>query len=254
MIFITVKMPVRKSKKGKRKDKQWYNILAPQIFGKAKVAETLADDPKKITGRKVETAFQTLTDDFSKSHIKLHFKVSKIEGNDAQTVFIGHSMTSDYMRRIIRRKQSKVEGIYDIKTKDDFRLRVKPTVLTGKRIKSSQKRLIRSCMNQVILEAAKKNKFDKFVKMMLDGNLGRGMYSACKTIFPVKRIEVCKSRVMSAPKVVIDKEQPEETTEEQPEETTEEQPEETTEEQPEETTEEQPEETTEKKAKSKKKK
>ena len=215
-------MPTRKIKKGKKKDKQWYNMLAPQMFGKTKVAETLADDPNKMIGRKVETSFQTFTDDFSKAHIKLHFKVSSVKGLDAQTVFTGHSMTSDYMRRIIRRKQSKVEGIYDVKTKDDVRLRVKPIVLTGRRIKGSQKRLIRACMNQVILEEARKNKFDKFVKGMLDGNLGREMYSACKKIFPVKRIELCKSMVMSTPVVAIEEEQPGETIEEQPPETIEE--------------------------------
>jgi len=214
MIFITVKMPTRKIKKGKKKDKQWYNILAPQMFGKTKVAETLADDPNKMIGRKVETSFQTFTDDFSKAHIKLNFKISSVKGLDAQAIFTGHSMTSDYMRRIIRRKQSKVEGIYDVKTKDDVRLRVKPVVLTGRQIKASQKRLIRACMNQVILEEAKKNKFDKFVKVMLDGNLGREMYSACKKIFPVKRIELCKSRVMSAPMVPLDEEKPDESVEE----------------------------------------
>ena len=210
-----VKMPTRKIKKGKKKDKQWYNILAPHMFGKTKVAETLADDPNKMIGRKVEASFQTFTDDFSKAHIKLNFKVSSVKGLDAQAIFTGHSMTSDYMRRIIRRKQSKVEGIYDVKTKDDVRLRVKPVVLTGRRIKASQKRLIRACMNQVILEEAKKNKFDKFVKAMLDGNLGREMYSACKKIFPVKRIELCKSRVMSAPMVVLDEEKPGESVEEE---------------------------------------
>jgi small subunit ribosomal protein S3Ae len=245
MIFITVKMPARKTKKGKKKDKQWYNILAPQMFGKTKVAETLADDPNKMIGRKVETSFQTFTDDFSKAHIKLHFKVSSVKGLDAQTIFTGHSMTSDYMRRIIRRKQSKVEGIYDVKTKDDVRLRIKPVVLTGRRIKASQKRLIRACMNQVILEEAKKNKFDKFSKGMLDGNLGREMYSACKKIFPVKRIELCKSRVMSPPMVSLDEEITSESIEEQKPETTEEQKPETTEEQKPETTEEQKPETTE---------
>ncbi|MCD6448736.1 MAG: 30S ribosomal protein S3ae [Thermoplasmata archaeon] len=219
----------------KRKQKIWYSLIAPSMFGKVKIAETPADDPEKVMGRTVEVSLQELTGDFAKAHIKLIFKVIDVKGLEAHTAFIGHTTTTDYVKRMARRHKSKIDGVFDVTTKDGKRIRVKPSAYTSKRIQTSQKRAIRAVMKQVIETLAQNNTLDEFVKAMLDGEIGRQTYKLSKTIYPVKRVEVHKSELLEVPKVEVKKEEEEEKIEEEAvEETKEEVAEETAEEKKEE--------------------
>jgi len=100
--------------KDRWKAKNWYNVLAPESFDRVTVAETLADNSTKLIKRVTEVSLQDITNDFRKSHIKLFFEIYDIEGTNAHTQYIGHTLTSDYLRRMIRRKRSKIDGIYDL--------------------------------------------------------------------------------------------------------------------------------------------
>ncbi len=185
----------------KKKAKEWYTVLAPQLFGKAKVAETIADDPDKTIGRNVEVSLQDLTNDFSKSHIKLTFKIMETTGHEAHTIFVGHSLTADYVKRMSRRHRAKVDAVFNVETKDGVRMRLKPSALAGKRLQSSQKQAIRSIIIETMQDEASSHRFSQFVKLMLDGDLGKRAYKESKRIYPVKRVEVYKSEIMEIPKV-----------------------------------------------------
>ena len=132
--------------KDRWKAKTWYNILAPPSFDNVTVADTLADNPDSLINRVTEVSLQDLTNDFRKSHIKLYFKIHKVEETNAHTQFAGHTLTSDYLRRMIRRKRSKIDGVYDVTTRDGATLRVKPFATTDKRIQNSQRRIVREAM------------------------------------------------------------------------------------------------------------
>ncbi len=203
-------MPERK----KKKQKIWYSLIAPSMFGKKKIAETPADDPEKVLGRTVEVSLQELTGDFAKAHIKLIFKVVEVKGLEAHTVFIGHTTTTDYVKRMARRHKSKIDGVFDVTTKDGKRIRVKPSAYTSKRIQTSQKKAIRAVMKQVIETIAQNNTLEDFVKFMLDGEIGKQTYKLSKPIYPVKRVEVHKSELLEVPKVEVKKEEEEEEVEE----------------------------------------
>ncbi|MCD6512851.1 MAG: 30S ribosomal protein S3ae [Thermoplasmata archaeon] len=191
----------------KRKTKNWYSVIAPSMFGKVKIAETPSDDPDKVLGRTVEVSLQELTGDFAKAHIKIKFKVVEVRGLEAHTAFIGHSTTTDYVKRMARKHKSKIDGVFDVITKDGVRIRVKPSAYTGKRLQTSQKRAIRSVMKEVIETLASNNTLDEFIKYMLDGEIGKQTYKLAKPIYPVKRVEVHKSELLEAPKVEVKKEE-----------------------------------------------
>lgn len=197
-------------RKKKKTVKNWYALIAPKAFGKSKIAETPADSEDKVLGRTVEVSLQEFTGDFAKSHIKLIFKVVEVSGFEAHTAFIGHTTTTDYVKRMARRYKSKIDGVFDVKTKDGVRIRVKPSAYTGKMIKTSQKQAIRRIMKEVIEKLASENTLDEFVKYMLDGEIGKQTYKLSKTIYPVKRVEVHKSELLESPKVEIKKEEEEE--------------------------------------------
>jgi len=194
--------------KDKWKAKTWYNVLAPQAFDQVTVAETLADEPEKLKKRVSEVSLQDITNDFRKSHIKLYFEINEIEGTNAHTRFIGHTLTSDYLRRMIRRKRSKVDGIYDVRTRDGARVRIKPFATTDHRIQNSQKKVIRDIMKKTIADNARANTLSAFVKTIIDGKLGSEIYKNCKKIYPVKRVEIYKTHVLSHPTTIIEEPTP----------------------------------------------
>ncbi len=204
--------------KDRWKAKNWYTILAPSLFNNVPVAETLADSPESLIGRVTEVSLQDITNDFRKSHIKLLFSIDKIEQNTAHTQLKGHLLTSDYLRRMIRRRKSRVDGVFDVETRDGALLRVKPFAIAEKRIQSSQKKLIRNVMHDVITKEGKAKTLNSFIKDCLDGKTGSEIYKHCKIYYPVKRIEVNKTEIIRLPTVIIEDEKPVEKPEEQPQE------------------------------------
>jgi small subunit ribosomal protein S3Ae len=204
--------------KDRWKAKNWYTILAPSLFNNVPVAETLAETPESLIGRVTEVSLQDITNDFRKSHIKLLFSVDKIEQNTAHTQLKGSLLTSDYLRRMIRRRKSRVDGVFDVETRDGALLRVKPFAIAEKRIQSSQKKLIRNVMKDVISKEGKAKTLNSFIKDCLDGKTGSEIYKHCKIYYPVKRIEVNKTEIIRLPTVIIEDEKPVEKPEEKPQE------------------------------------
>ncbi len=184
--------------KDRWKAKGWYNILAPEMFNKQLLGETIADEPGKVMGRIAEVTVQDLTGDFSKMHIKLQFKVHQVQGQDALTQFVGHGMTSDYVRRLTRRKRTRTDGTFDVTTKDAWEIRVKPMAIADRRIQSSKQRVIRQTMERVLREAAAALSAGEFVKAMLSGELSKAIAVRCKPIQPISRVEIRTSEVRKA--------------------------------------------------------
>jgi small subunit ribosomal protein S3Ae len=185
--------------KDRWRSKNWYRILAPDMFEGIQIGETLADNPDKLKGRIIEVTLQQLTGDFSKMHIKLHFKIDSISGSDAYSNFIGHSLTSDYIRRLTRRKRSKMDGIYDVLTKDGFTIRIKPFAVTEKRIQTSQQYTIRMKMEELIKNHASDKLVSEFIREMLSGDLSSRIFKSCKPIYPIKRVEIRRSQIIGIP-------------------------------------------------------
>lgn len=183
--------------KDKWKSKIWYTLYAPDMFNRQIIGETLADDPSKVTGRITETTVQDLTGDFSKMHIKLLLKALDIRGNEVFTQFVGHDMTSDYIRRLTRRKRTRTDSVIEVRTKDNWRVTVKPMVITDRRIQSAKQSAIRNLMERTVKDIASKSTIGDLVRVMISGELSKEIASAAKKVQPISRVEIRKSEVVS---------------------------------------------------------
>ncbi|UCH71547.1 MAG: 30S ribosomal protein S3ae [Thermoplasmatales archaeon] len=194
--------------KDKWKAKKWYDVLAPPLFDSVTIADTLSGNPDDLINRVTAVSLQDLTNDFRKSHIKLYFKIHKVEETKAFTKFAGHTLTSDYLRRMIRRRRSKIDGVYDATTKDGATIRVKPFATTDKRVQNSQRKIVREAMKKTIVDQAKIITLSEFVKNIIDGKIGGDIYKNCKKLYPVKRVEIYKTEVIEQPTVMIEDKKP----------------------------------------------
>ena len=187
---------VARKVKDKWKAKEWYKIHAPKMFNEAEIGDTPSADPEYVIGRTVEVTVQDLTGDFSKMHIKLKFKVNATEGTDAKTVFVGHDLTSDYVRRLTRRRKTKTDHVVDFYTKDGFKYRVKTMSIADRRIQSSQEEGMRAIISETLTNMGKEMTLSEIVKAIINGTLSRDLAKACHVIIPIKRIEIRKSEVL----------------------------------------------------------
>ena len=187
---------VARKVKDKWKAKEWYKVHAPKMFNEAEIGETPSADPEFVIGRTVEVTVQDLTGDFSKMHIKLKFKVNAVDGTDAKTVFVGHDLTSDYVRRLTRRRKTKTDHVVDFYTKDGFKYRIKTMSIADRRIQSSQEEGMRAIIAETLTNMGKEMTLSEIVKAIISGSLSRDLAKACHVVIPIKRIEVRKSEVL----------------------------------------------------------
>ena len=191
-------MSSKKVKAIKAQPKVWITVLAPKYFGFAELGKTMAFSPGKVIRRTLWTTLYNITNDFSHQHIKLHFQIIKVEGDKAYTIFKGHELARDYVRSLVRRGSSRVDSIFDVETKDGYRLRVFMLAVTVKRAKTSQKSAIRAIMRQVVVERASQLNFEDFVQELVLGKISSDAYNKAKKIYPLRKVEAMKSKLLQA--------------------------------------------------------
>ncbi len=184
------------------KAKSWYNLVAPDMFGKTNIGETVADVPEKLIGRVVEITLGELTNDLSKQNTKLILKIDRVGGDSAYTKYMGHQLTQDYLRSLVKRQTSAVETNISVTTKDGYTLRVKPSCFTIKRARANQVKAIRSIMNNVIAAKAKELDMQQFVQDVVTGKLSASIYHDVKPVYPLRRVEVRKTEIEAEPGAV----------------------------------------------------
>jgi small subunit ribosomal protein S3Ae len=195
-------MAVKKAKtaarkvKDKWKAKEWYKLYAPRMFNQVEMGESPSSDPAFIMGRTTEVTVHELTGDFSKMHIKMKFTVTDVRGLEAHTSFVGHDLTSDYVRRLTRRKRTKTDHVVDVRTKDGFLVRIKPMSITEQRIQAAQETAIRNLMAATIQADVSNMTLSELIKGVISGELSKSLSRACKVIIPIKRIEIRKTEIL----------------------------------------------------------
>jgi small subunit ribosomal protein S3Ae len=185
-----------------RKAKQWYKVVGPEMFGRSPVGETVANDPGRIVGRVIETTLGDLTNNFSKQNTKLRFKVDRVAGDSAYTKFMGHEMTTDYIRSLVKRRTSRIDSIIDINTTDGYQVRVKPSCFTVKRARANQVKSIRELSRQVVLAKAQGLDLNQLIQEVVLGKLSLDIYKEAKAVYPLRRVEIRKTEIMVEPSTV----------------------------------------------------
>jgi len=185
--------------KDKWRDKKWYNVVSPPYFGGVDLGAIPADDPSKLIGRIVDGTLYDITNDFAHQYLKLYFRIENLEGKTAQTIFKGHEYSRDFLRSLVRRRTTRVDGIFNIITKDKYGLTLAASVFTLSRIKTSQEHEIRAIVSKIIKEKASSLTFDQFVQELVLGKIASDIYNESKKISPLRHVGVRKSKLTTQP-------------------------------------------------------
>jgi small subunit ribosomal protein S3Ae len=181
--------------------KQLFQIYTPPSFldgDEILIGETIADDPDKLIGRVIEVSLADINNDYSKLHVKLEFQIVEVLGSKARTRFKGHSFARDYLRFLVRRRRTRIDSISTVKTKDGVPFRITATGFTIIRSKTSKKDAIRRKMLEIIAERASQLTSEDFVREITGGKLSSLVYSKAKLIYPLKGIEIQKTKILKS--------------------------------------------------------
>ncbi len=193
------KAPLARTVKDKWRSKHWFKVRAPGVFQHAELGETMASEPEQVVGRTLEMSLQEIGGgaDIGKAHIKLRFRVERVSGEHvAETTFIGHELTSDFVRRLARRKRSKIDLSLEVTTKDGVQIVVKPVAVGEQRLQTHLRTELRHRLETLLREEAQQRTAAEFVKEMLGGDLSKLLAHGVRTLYPLKKIEIRCSEVL----------------------------------------------------------
>ena len=194
----TARAAARKQK-DKWKAKRWYTIRAPRApWNFEVIGETLGETPDHLIGRIYELTQHEADGNFSRMHVKLRFRVVEVVANDAITEFIGLEMMNDHVRRQVRRYRGKVDDVVDCVTVDGYYVRIKPMLVTSRRVKSSQKNEMRRLAHDILLQFSARSTWVDVQKAMLSDEMEEMIKDATRVINPCRAVMVRKVQLLQS--------------------------------------------------------
>ncbi len=192
----------KKKQSGRRvegwKAKSWYKVFAPEVLGKTYIGDTIANDPESVVGRILQTTLGEIINDYARQNVKMKFKIANVAGDSAYTEFVGHEITRDYLRSMIKRRTSRIDCHVPVTTKDGKRVDLTVTCFTLTRANLSQAHEIRSIISSMIAKMGSEADMNGIISGIVNGDFSREVFKAVKPVFPVRRVEVIKSKLTTA--------------------------------------------------------
>ena len=177
------------------KAKSWYKVFTPDSLGKTYIGDTIANDPESVIGRIMQTTLGEIINDYSRQNVKMKFRVANVTGDAAYTEFVGHELTRDYLRSLVKRRTSRIDTHVPVLTKDGKMVELTVTCYTLTRANLSQTHAIRGLLTARVQELAKEGDFNTLLNGIVTGDISKELFKAVKPLFPVRRVEIIKSKV-----------------------------------------------------------
>ena len=177
------------------KKKQWYTIKSPKEWEEKDIAETPANDDKKLIDRVVKIPLREITGNIKHQFVKIHFRVKEVKGLTAYTELDGFELIREALKRNVRRHRSLIRTIQTIKTKDNKTIRITAHCFTTRKVDTTKKDEIRKIMAEKIQKLGKET-LDSLTRKCLFGQTAIEIQKEAKKITPIKRVEITKGKVI----------------------------------------------------------
>jgi len=177
------------------KAKSWYRVHTPDNLGKVFIGDTISNDAESVVGRIMTSTLVEITNDYAKQHMKMSFKINSVAGDSAYTEFVGHDVTRDYLRSLVKRRSSRVDCHVPLVTKDGKKVHLTISCYTFARANISQERAIRKIITEAVTAQASAWDLTTLVNVIVSGEISRDLFKAVKIIYPTRRVEIIKSKV-----------------------------------------------------------
>jgi small subunit ribosomal protein S3Ae len=201
--------------------KDWYDIKAPSTFNQRSLGKTLVTRTQGtkiasdgLKGRVFEVSLADLQQDEDQAFRKIKLRAEDVQGRNVLTNFWGMDFTTDKLRSLVRKWQSLIESHVDVKTTDNYMLRIFCIGFTKKRpnqikrtcyAQSSQIRQIRRKMREIMVREAQSCDLKELVAKFIPEVIGKEIEKATSGIYPLQNTYIRKVKILKAPKFDLTK-------------------------------------------------
>jgi small subunit ribosomal protein S3Ae len=149
----------------------------------------------------MQTTLGEIMNDYSRQNVKMKFRITEVAGDSAYTEFIGHELTRDYLRSLVKRRTSRIDSHIPITTKDGKKVELTVVCYTLSRANLSQVHSIRGIITRKVLATATEGDLAALINGIITGEISKELFKELKLVFPIRRVEVIKSKVEVPKKV-----------------------------------------------------
>ncbi|MCX8190321.1 MAG: hypothetical protein N3F05_03805 [Candidatus Diapherotrites archaeon] len=186
----------QRSSSDKWKKKKWYKIKAPKEFKEIIIGETPAEKEQQLIGRTVELPISEIAAQKKQAPMLIKLRIDAVNAGNAETKLIGCRFDSGYLRRIVRRRKSKVDTILYVETADNKKMKLTTTAICASKTNKKKETEIRKLVAKEMAEEAKKETFENFMLNVVSGALAQKIFNSVKTIAQLQRVEVIKAHLI----------------------------------------------------------
>jgi len=182
----------------KWKKKTWFTIYAPAEFDRKILGETVSEKPETLKGRTITASLRDIANQIKKQHISIRFMVNDIKGNKAYTIVKGHTIKPAYLKRLSRRRTSKIERVQTIRLTDGKNAKIKSLVITARKSTKQRKTALGKILDDEVRKFISKLSSEKLVHEIVFGNVEARIFREVKKVSPIKKIEIVKSNIFDS--------------------------------------------------------
>ncbi|MEM4663211.1 MAG: hypothetical protein QXM75_04270 [Candidatus Diapherotrites archaeon] len=195
-------MTGKKQKKSaeKLKKKKWYKVYAPKMFKEVIIGETPAEKEQQLIGRTVEIPLANVAGQKKPSPILVKFRINNTISGRANTELVGCRYDSGYLRRIVRRRKSKIDVINYLETADKKRIKIVTTVICLTKIERKKETKVRNTVSDELSKEVRSSNFEDIMQQIIFGNMIQKLFNLVKNIAPVQRVEIVKAYLVEGKK------------------------------------------------------
>ncbi len=187
----------RSQKKGKDKwkEKTWYTVVSPDFFGSKDIASSPSMGPENMIGRKIEIPVSDITGNFKKGTSRVVLKVTSCDGARCKTEFLGHYVSDDSVRRMVRRRRDRIDSYVRAVTNDSYKVVLKSVIVADSKLTSSRRIDVRLSVEKFLMEKIAGMSLGEAAVYVVGDDIYSDIVGAIRNIYPIKKVEIRKSEI-----------------------------------------------------------
>ena len=135
------------------KKKKWFPIVSPKLLGEKPIGETYLEEPELAVGKTIKINLMQVTGEIKAQNVNSKYEIVEYRVNVLRTKITDYTYLTSSLKRLVRRRMTKVDDSLVIMTKDDVKVRIKPLVLTRGKVSKSLESAIRAAVRKLVIEA-----------------------------------------------------------------------------------------------------
>ncbi len=181
----------------KWKKKKKFVIMGSKEVGNIELGETISEKPETVVNRRIKVNMGLALNQAKKKNIDLTFKIKNVQGSNALTEISGYEVKKSYLRRLFRRRSSKIESVQYLKTKDNKKIKIVSVIVTFRKVEREKTKDIRKILETFTAKLVSANNFDAIMSMILQKDILYDILPDLKKIASIKKAELELVKLLS---------------------------------------------------------